>query len=128
MSSTQHGHDGNQVGYVDLLLTLAHLQVLLLILINHGGLSIVTFPVISMASATLKVSELSYRLRDNHIHRKVKETSSSKISTLGIQGCWIHPPQSLYYGYSPKLSHLLGDPLVLFALLSVSLLFPLFSQ
>ena len=58
MSSTQHGHDGNQVGCVDLLLTLA-LQVLLLILINHGGLSIVTFPVISMASATLKVSELS---------------------------------------------------------------------
>ena len=87
MSSTQHDHDGNQVGCVDLLLTLAHLQVLLLILINHEGLSVVTFPVISMASATLKVSELSYRLRDNYIHRKVKETSSSKMSTLGIQGC-----------------------------------------
>ena len=41
MSTAQHSHDGNQVGCVDLLLTLANLQVLRLILINLGGLSIV---------------------------------------------------------------------------------------
>ena len=32
----------------------------------------------------------------NNIHRKVKPASSCKSPALGIQGCWIRPPQSLY--------------------------------
>ena len=28
----------------------------------------------------------------NNIHRKVKPASSCKSPSLGIQGCWIHPP------------------------------------
>ena len=68
MSTTQHDRDVNQVGCVDMLLTMVHLRVLLLILINFGGWSIVTSPVISNAnrpiSATLKVSEIRYRQRD----------------------------------------------------------------
>ena len=68
MSTTQHDRDVNQVGCVDMLLTMVHLRVLLLILINFGGWSIVTSPVISNPnrpiSATLKVSEIRYRQRD----------------------------------------------------------------
>ena len=37
MSTMQHGHDGNQVRCVDMLLTMVHLRVLLLILIDLRG-------------------------------------------------------------------------------------------
>ena len=74
MSTAQHGHDGNHVSCVDMLLTMVHIRVLLLILINLGGLSIVTSPVISNPnrpiSATLKVSEIRDRQRDTTSDQK----------------------------------------------------------
>ena len=68
MSTTQHGHDGSQVGCIDMLLTIVHQGVLLLILINLRGMSIVTSPVIfninCPISAKLKVSEIRDRQWD----------------------------------------------------------------
>ena len=68
MSTAQHGHDGNHVSCIDMILTMVHIRVLLLIVINLGGLFIVTSPVISdpnpLVSATLKVSEIRDRQRD----------------------------------------------------------------
>ena len=66
MSTTQHGHDGNQVGCVDMLLTMVHLRVLLLILTNPGGV-VYRYPprhANRPISATLKVSEIRDRQRD----------------------------------------------------------------
>jgi len=48
MSTGRHGHDGNQVVCVDLLLTMVQVRVLHLILIYLDGLSIVTLPVLSI--------------------------------------------------------------------------------
>jgi len=70
MSTVQHGHDRNWVICVNLLPIMVQVQVLL---IYHGVLSIVTFPVISNPnrprSATLKVSEIRDRQRDNNNNR-----------------------------------------------------------
>jgi len=63
MSTAQHGYDGTKVICVDLLLTIVQLQVLHLILIYLGVLSIITFP------ATLKVSEIRDRQRDKFLEK-----------------------------------------------------------